>query len=286
MAGEKLYDYNTSFQVVRTNPKINGNFKVTVDSTAKVWLNSMDVNTVLSDKRYKKFEITGENPYAVDVYNFFKLGTTPTEVIFEAAQFTTGSRQSATEFGEQYDFFYASGASTLIDKNYTENFRYFAPLWIKDVIPDFFVVFKLPDPISYPYTTNVSVIESGKKYKLIQSPYSTDIFKVTYDVDLSGNPVEYSSGSYAKPVGASYQMRDDGEGGQYRALVPDVLEGLAAAGVADIPVVVGGIIPDADAAWLKSKGVAAIFTPKDYDATVIMRKVLQVILDSSAAHAG
>ena len=74
--------------------------------------------------------------------------------------------------------------------------------------------------------------------------------------------------------------------GSHRALVPDVLEGLAAAGVADIPVVVGGIIPDADAAWLKSKGVAAIFTPKDYDATVIMRKVLQVILDSSAAHAG
>jgi (2R)-ethylmalonyl-CoA mutase len=74
--------------------------------------------------------------------------------------------------------------------------------------------------------------------------------------------------------------------GSHRALVPDVLEGLAAAGVVDIPVVVGGIIPEADAAWLKSKGVAAIFTPKDYDATVIMRKVLQVILDSSAAHAG
>jgi (2R)-ethylmalonyl-CoA mutase len=74
--------------------------------------------------------------------------------------------------------------------------------------------------------------------------------------------------------------------GSHRALVPDVLDGLAAAGVVDIPVVVGGIIPDADAAWLKSKGVAAIFTPKDYDATVIMRKVLQVILDSSAAHAG
>ena len=74
--------------------------------------------------------------------------------------------------------------------------------------------------------------------------------------------------------------------GSHRALVPDVLDGLAAAGVADIPVVVGGNSPDADAAWLKSKGVAAIFTPKDYDATVIMRKVLQVILDSSAAHAG
>ncbi len=74
--------------------------------------------------------------------------------------------------------------------------------------------------------------------------------------------------------------------GSHRALVPDVLDGLAAAGVSDIPVVVGGIIPEADAAWLKSKGVAAIFTPKDYDATVIMRRVLQVILDSAPAHAG
>jgi (2R)-ethylmalonyl-CoA mutase len=47
--------------------------------------------------------------------------------------------------------------------------------------------------------------------------------------------------------------------------------------------VVGGIIPEADAEWLRSKGVAAIFTPKDYDATVIMRRVLQVILDSAPA---
>lgn len=74
--------------------------------------------------------------------------------------------------------------------------------------------------------------------------------------------------------------------GSHRALVPDVLTGLAAAGVTDIPVVVGGIIPEADAAWLKSQGVAAVFTPKDYDATVIMRRVLQVITDSAPAHAG
>lgn len=74
--------------------------------------------------------------------------------------------------------------------------------------------------------------------------------------------------------------------GSHRALVPDVLDGLAAAGISDIPVVVGGIIPEADAAWLKSKGVAAVFTPKDYDSTVIMRKVLQVIVDVTPAHAG
>jgi len=56
-----------------------------------------------------------------------------------------------------------------------------------------------------------------------------------------------------------------------------VLEGLRAAGMGEVPVVVGGIIPDADAATLKASGVAAVFTPKDYDATAIMAKVLDEI---------
>jgi hypothetical protein len=69
MAGEKLYDNNTSFQLLRTNPKLSGNFRISVDSENKVWFNSLDVNTTLSDKRYKKFEITGKQTYAGDVYN-------------------------------------------------------------------------------------------------------------------------------------------------------------------------------------------------------------------------
>ena len=65
--------------------------------------------------------------------------------------------------------------------------------------------------------------------------------------------------------------------GSHLELVPMVLEGLRAAGMGEVPVVVGGIIPDADAAALKASGVAAVFTPKDYDATAIMAKVLDEI---------
>ncbi|MEI8081081.1 MAG: protein meaA [Actinomycetes bacterium] len=65
--------------------------------------------------------------------------------------------------------------------------------------------------------------------------------------------------------------------GSHLELVPDVVEGLRAAGLEDVPVIVGGIIPDADAAWLKEHGVAAVFTPKDYDATTIMSEVLDEI---------
>ncbi len=74
--------------------------------------------------------------------------------------------------------------------------------------------------------------------------------------------------------------------GSHRALVPDVLAGLRAAGAADIPVVVGGIIPDGDAAWLRDQGVAAVFTPKDYDATVIMGRIVDLVRASSPRRAG
>ena len=65
--------------------------------------------------------------------------------------------------------------------------------------------------------------------------------------------------------------------GSHRALVPAVVEGLHARGLLDVPVVVGGIIPDADASWLRERGVAAVFTPKDYDATVIMRSIVDTV---------
>ena len=65
--------------------------------------------------------------------------------------------------------------------------------------------------------------------------------------------------------------------GSHRELVPVVVDGLRAAGMDDTVVVVGGIIPDADAEFLRERGVAAVFTPKDYDATAIMRAVLDEI---------
>ncbi len=65
--------------------------------------------------------------------------------------------------------------------------------------------------------------------------------------------------------------------GSHLSLVPAVVDGLRAAGMTEVPVVVGGIIPDADAALLRSAGVAAVFTPKDYDATAVMMGVLDAV---------
>ncbi|MEQ6900128.1 protein meaA [Nocardioides sp. YIM 152588] len=65
--------------------------------------------------------------------------------------------------------------------------------------------------------------------------------------------------------------------GSHMELVPAVLDGLRAQGVADIPVIVGGIIPESDAKRLVELGVAAVYTPKDFGLTEIMGGIVDVI---------
>jgi ethylmalonyl-CoA mutase len=66
--------------------------------------------------------------------------------------------------------------------------------------------------------------------------------------------------------------------GSHRELIPVVLEALHERGV-DAPVVVGGIIPEADVEPLRAAGVAAVYTPKDFDLTRIMRDIVALVAE-------
>ncbi|MFZ5709438.1 MAG: methylmalonyl-CoA mutase family protein [Pseudomonadota bacterium] len=64
--------------------------------------------------------------------------------------------------------------------------------------------------------------------------------------------------------------------GSHLPLVTDVMDRLRAAGLSHVPVIVGGIIPAADAATLRAKGVAGVYTPKDFELNRIMRDVVRL----------
>ena len=68
--------------------------------------------------------------------------------------------------------------------------------------------------------------------------------------------------------------------GSHLAAVPAVLDGLREAG-SKVPVVVGGIIPDRDAASLRAAGVARVFTPKDFALTEIVSELVTVVRESN-----
>jgi (2R)-ethylmalonyl-CoA mutase len=64
--------------------------------------------------------------------------------------------------------------------------------------------------------------------------------------------------------------------GSHRELIPAVIDALRTAGV-DAPVVVGGIIPEQDVAALREAGVAAVYTPKDFDINRNMREIVAIV---------
>jgi (2R)-ethylmalonyl-CoA mutase len=68
--------------------------------------------------------------------------------------------------------------------------------------------------------------------------------------------------------------------GSHLQVVPAVVEGLRAEGLEDVPVVVGGIVPDADARRLCELGVARVFTPKDFGINDIMDEIVTVIREA------
>jgi (2R)-ethylmalonyl-CoA mutase len=73
--------------------------------------------------------------------------------------------------------------------------------------------------------------------------------------------------------------------GSHAQLIPSVLEALREAGAGEVPVVVGGIIPESDAAALKEAGVAAVYTPKDWDLNQMMRDIIGLVAERHSVHA-
>jgi ethylmalonyl-CoA mutase len=71
--------------------------------------------------------------------------------------------------------------------------------------------------------------------------------------------------------------------GSHLPLVHDVMARMKAAGIDDVPVVVGGIIPKEDASALKDAGVAEVYTPKDFELNRIMADVVRIVENTAAS---
>ena len=65
--------------------------------------------------------------------------------------------------------------------------------------------------------------------------------------------------------------------GSHVLLVSEVMQRLEDAGLKDVPVVVGGIIPGGDAEKLRSMGVTRVYTPKDFDLNAIMSEIADIV---------
>ena len=135
-----------SFSLLRTNVGLTTNVKVVVDSNYGLFLESINSSPKLQISKLKKFRFNKNNFFDELIPYFFR--NVPAEVAFEIKNTESDSYTMNDNFSTQFDTLYYAGAENIIDnKDYTEEYEYFAPLYIfKGSLPKFFVVFRIDGP--------------------------------------------------------------------------------------------------------------------------------------------
>ena len=137
-----------SFQLIRTNPKLTTNVKVMVDSAGKIYLESFSANEVLSNSLYKAVPVDPNSSYDKDVAAFYAARTTPKEVAYTIKQNSEDTAVLPT-YNLQYEMFYAAGTEAIASESYTEDLGILAPLWLEEQIPNYFIIFRIDDPVAF-----------------------------------------------------------------------------------------------------------------------------------------
>jgi hypothetical protein len=140
----------TSFSLLRTNPRLSTNIKIVADSRNKIYLESIDADPLLSKSIYKGFEISPNGSYSFDLRRFYSQSGNqlPKNIAYSVFE-EDASVEIKDRYKNQYDFTYGYGMYPKNSKIYSEEFSLFAPLWIeKDNIPEYFVIFKIDDPVT------------------------------------------------------------------------------------------------------------------------------------------
>ena len=134
-----------SFGILRTNPGLTTNVKVVVDSKYGLSLDSINSVPELSNTKFKKFDFNKENYYDELLPYFFD--GLPSEIAYNI-KYDGDSDTMSTNFAEQFDEIYQHGARNIVDnKNYDEEYEYFAPLYVhKNKLPKNFVIFRVDGP--------------------------------------------------------------------------------------------------------------------------------------------
>jgi hypothetical protein len=131
-----------SFAILRTNVGLTTNVKIVVDSKYNLALDSIDSTPDLTISKYKKLSFNKTNYY--DELVPFLWEKLPSEIAFHI-KYENDNDSMTDNFANQYDEIYQYGARNILNnKNYIEEYEYFAPLYItKGKLPSNFIIFRV-----------------------------------------------------------------------------------------------------------------------------------------------
>lgn len=137
----KMNNPDVSYALVRTNPKLTGNVKVVIDSSSNIFLDTFKISNTLSSRRYRRIKVGENSYYGSALMKYYK--DIPTSEFYKIEDKCCNLFTTVQSYGDQYYDTYRCGVKTNDDKLYSENFAMLAPLCVKRVMPDFFLVFRV-----------------------------------------------------------------------------------------------------------------------------------------------
>jgi hypothetical protein len=161
----------SSFALLRTNPKLTSNLKLVVDSSEHIYLSAFKANKVLSKVEYQKFEVSDTGIYANDVARFFK--GAPVDERFQTLR-KHSDITPYSDYSYQYENQYNYGASFNSTKLYDEQYKIFAPIWLDRRIPKKFIVYRVSD---VDYNSKYTEDTNGQNDRILELLESATIVK-------------------------------------------------------------------------------------------------------------
>jgi len=152
----------TSYLVVRTNPKFSGNIKLIIDSSNHLYLDTFKVSEILNNKKYRKQKVSANSVYSSDIRRVFS--SMPKGNLHAIDSNTLNISLPKTNINQQYYTPYSYGARLFLDELYEEDYSLLAPLWINSKLPDYFAVFRINGVFNQETYNNLDLANLANKY--------------------------------------------------------------------------------------------------------------------------
>jgi hypothetical protein len=169
-----------SFGLLRTNVGLTTNMKIVVDSKYGLSMDSIESHPKLAADKYKKVKFIKEN-YFDELFPFF-YSDLPSEIAF-SVKYDSDVDIMSSDFANQYDELYNYGARNITNnKNYDEEFEYFAPLYISgNNLPKKFIIFRVDGG---GFEDSVFLTRENFKSEIIEKLKTVKLFDLTKETAL------------------------------------------------------------------------------------------------------
>jgi hypothetical protein len=190
---------DSSFGLIRTNPKLSTNIKLIIDSNDNLYLESFNANKELSNSKFKAFKVDPNSNYSRDLFSFYNNGKFPAELAYQVFQKNT-DLSVLSEFSAQYEGSYTAGTKIIDSKFYDEELSMFAPMWLNGNLPKYFIILKVDGAVNVnnynSETENAGLNNAISPSKFKQNILDNSTIIKTFDLGENTNIGKYIRNHY------------------------------------------------------------------------------------------